>query len=81
VINSRSDYETLVQNPNDKDINKVILFTKKEKVPPAIKALSAEFRDRFRFSIISLPEGKETEDALELKKDYEIEKLPRLVVE
>jgi len=80
-INSRSDYELLVQNPSDKDINKVLLFTKKENVPPAIKALSAEFRDRLRFSVIALPEGKENADNLELKKDYEVESLPRIVVE
>lgn len=29
-ISSKSDYDRLVHDPNDKDINKVILFSKKE---------------------------------------------------
>jgi len=51
-ITSKYDFETLVKNKNDLDINKVILFTKKDKVPPTFKALSAEFRDKIRFDIV-----------------------------
>jgi len=29
-ITSKSDYDRLVHDPNDNDINKVILFSKKE---------------------------------------------------
>jgi len=80
-IKNTQDYTNLVQNEEDRDINKVILFTKKDKIPPAIKALSAEFRDRVRFNVISLPEGKEDPELVAIKDDYEVKELPYLVVE
>jgi len=80
-ISSKEDYETIVQSQSEKDINKVILFTKKEKVTAVFKALSAEFRDRLRFAVIALPDGTSNADLLELKEDYEVEDMPKLILE
>jgi len=80
-IRSERDYKLFVQNKEDKDVNKVLVFSKRENVAPAIKALSAEFRDRLRISVVSVPDSKSSEYAKELMKDYEIEQLPKLVVE
>jgi hypothetical protein len=82
-IATKVDYEVLIQNKNDKDINKVILFTEKEQVPNVYKALSAEFRDKLRFSVVSLPKGKASDYAKELADDYIASNgsLPRIVVE
>ena len=46
------DYEDIINKKYNLDINKVILFTKKEKVPPTFKALSAIYRDKIRFLIV-----------------------------
>ena len=80
-VSSKGDYDLFVQNKNDKDINKVLLFTKKEKVTPVFKALSAEFRDKVRFSVIALPDKKETKDNLALKEEYNITDLPTVILE
>lgn len=62
TVTSKYDYDTLIKNPKDLDINKVILFTKKSKVTPVFKALSAEFRDKIRFNLIHIDEKKKTDD-------------------
>lgn len=80
-VKTKRDYEMFVANGDDKDINKVIIFTKREKTAPALKALSAEYKDRLRISVISMPEGKGTADQEEIMKDYEVSDLPKLVVE
>ena len=80
-IYGKSDFELFVQNEKDKDINKVLLFTKKDKVTPVFKALSAEFRDRLRFTVIPLPENKESADNLALKTEYNVTELPTLIVQ
>lgn len=80
-INSKSDYNLFVKNERDQDINKVLLFTKKEKITPVFKALSAQFRDRLRFTVIPLPDKKETADNLALKEEYNVTELPTLIVE
>lgn len=80
-VQTENDFNVYVKNAQDKDINKVLIFTKREKVAPTIKALSAEFRDTIRFSVISIPEGKGTDFQKELLKDYEIEGMPKLVLE
>ena len=60
----------------------MLLFTKKKDISPAIKALSAEFRDTLRISVISIPDAdKATGFNKELLQDYEVKKLPRLVLE
>ena len=38
---------------NDKDINRVILFSKKAKTPPIFKVLASVYRDRFRFGFVA----------------------------
>jgi hypothetical protein len=40
-INSDELYQQLIKNENDKDINKVILFTNKIKITPVFLAVSA----------------------------------------
>lgn len=57
-VNTADKFKSMVHNENDKDINKVLLFTKKEKVTPVFKALSAEFRDRLRFFVIPIVDKK-----------------------
>ena len=82
-ISTKVDYDVLIGNKNDKDINKVILFTEKEQVPNTYKAISAEFRDRLRFSVVSLPKKTAGAYAKELADDYisDAGALPRMVVE
>lgn len=80
-ITNERDFNIYIKNKEDKDINKVIIFTKREKVAPAIKSLSAEYRDTLRISVISVLNDKPTEYQKELMRDYEIEELPKLVVE
>jgi hypothetical protein len=81
-IYTKKDYDLLIQNPKDKDINKVILFTKKENLTPTVKALAAEFRDRIRFTIISIPEaGKVNPELVTLQEEYEVTDLPKLILE
>lgn len=81
TVASKSEYDTLIKNENDRDVNKVLLFTKKDTVAPVFKALSAEFRDRLRFNVIPIPEKKATKSNLDLKAKYEVDELPQLVVE
>ena len=69
-ITTKVDYDVLIANKNDKDINKVILFTEKEAVPINYKAISAEFRDKLRFSVVSLPKKTASDYAKELADDY-----------
>ena len=38
---------------DDKDTNRVILFSKKGKTPPVYKVLTSAFRDRIRFGFVS----------------------------
>ena len=80
-IYSKSDYGLFVKNDKDRDINKVLLFTKKEKITPVFKALSAQYRDRLRFTVVPLPDKKESADNLELKKEYNVTELPTLILE
>mmetsp|Transcript_3358 Transcript_3358/g.5611 ORF Transcript_3358/g.5611 Transcript_3358/m.5611 type:complete len:136 (-) Transcript_3358:1630-2037(-) len=80
-IQSKRDYELLVRNPLEKDINKVLLFTKKEKVTPVFRALVSHFRDQLRFFVVPLPEKNPSKDNEQLKEHYKVEKLPALVVD
>jgi len=80
-INSNRDHETLVKNEKEKDINKVLLFTRKEKVTPVFKAVSAEFRNKLRFYVIAIPEKNPPQEKVEIQKLYGVEELPALVVE
>lgn len=81
VISSKFDYDTLIKNPKDRDINKVILFSKKAKVTPVFKALSAEFRDKIRFNLIHVDEKKQTNDIKQIQESYGVTKLPAIVIE
>ena len=81
TIGTKSEYTTLIKNENDLDVNKVLLFTKKDTVAPVFKALSAEFRDRLRFNVVPVPDTKASKSSLELKESYEVEEVPQLIVE
>lgn len=79
VIDTKRRYELLVENADDNDINNVLLFTKKEKITPVFKALSAEFRDKLRFNVI--PILKDTsEDMLEIMNKYGVTDLPAIII-
>lgn len=58
---------------DDKDINKVILFSKKAKTPAIFKALTSEFKNKLRFGFIS----QERED---LVSKYGIKSFPTIIV-
>lgn len=51
-IDSKSKLQSF-NSEEDKDINKVILFSQKKKASAIYKALTAEFKDRLRFAFIS----------------------------
>jgi hypothetical protein len=82
-IHTEKDFKLYVQNKEEKDINKVLIFTRRENIAPTIKTLSAVFRDRLRISIVHVPENKnkQSDFTKELMKDYEIESVPKLLVE
>ena len=80
-ITSVYEYDQLIQNENDLDINKVILFSNKENVPNAFKALSAEFRDKIRFNIIQTKDKKATDELFPVFERYFISKFPSIIIE
>jgi len=55
-----------VKNENDKDVNKVLLFTKKDKLTPAFMSAIGAFRDRLRFYIVTITEKDPNPDNVEL---------------
>ena len=65
-VNDIQQFNKLVHNENDKDINKVLLFTKKEKVTPVLKAFSAEFIDRLRFNVIPMLDKKTPKELFDI---------------
>ena len=52
VIDSKQKLEEFIDNRED--VNRVVLFSKKNKTTPIYKALSSEFKDRIRFGFISV---------------------------
>ena len=60
--------------PDDKDINKVILFSKKTKTPPIYKALTNEFRNRLRFGFVAV------DSAPGIVEKYNVTKFPSIIV-
>lgn len=71
----------MIKNENDLDINKVILFSNKENVTPAFKALAAEFRDKIRFNIIQAKDQKAKDELFPVFERYFISKFPTIVIE
>ena len=71
----------MAKNAQELDINKVVLFTKKEKVTLAFKAVSAELRDKVRFYIVYIPEKNPPADLVSLAESYNATDLPKLLVE
>lgn len=80
-IASREKFDELVNHESEQDINKVILFTKKEKVSLPLKAVSAELRDKIRFYIVYVPEKKPAKDLVALAEFYNATELPKLILE
>lgn len=52
-VQKSSEFKTLI---SENDINKVILFTKKDKPSPPFLAISAAFRDKLRFIVVPIPD-------------------------
>ena len=80
-IKSKDQFMDMVKDEEEADINKVILFTKKEKVTLAFKAVSSELRDKTRFYIVYVPEKNTPPDLAELASDYNVTEYPKLMVE
>lgn len=78
-------YDFHVSNPDEKNINKVILFTDKDKVSNVMKALSAEFRFKLRFFVVHAIEDSPNQDfEEEILQKYNItdrDTLPELFIE
>jgi hypothetical protein len=55
-----------VKNDGDKDINKVLLFSKKDKLTPAFMSAISEVRDRLRFYVITVADKNPNADNVEL---------------
>ena len=71
-IKTKNDFDRLVLNKNDEDINKVILFSKKEQVSPIFKAIVAEFKNRLRFFFINVPDNVSNKEIINLQFEYNI---------
>ena len=67
-INSKKQFETFVNSESDKDINKVLLFSKKDKLTPAFMAAIAEVRDRLRFYVVTIAEKNPNAENVEIQK-------------
>lgn len=80
-IQNKQQFEDMVKNSQEQDINKVVLFTKKEKVTLPFKAVSAELRDKVRFYIVYIPDKKPPTDLVALAEEYNSTDLPKLLVE
>lgn len=72
MIDSKEKLESF-KAEDEKDINKVILFSKKSKVPPIYKVLTNDFRDTIRFGFIS-------SDKEDLVKQFDIDNFPTVLV-
>ena len=80
-IKSKADFDSMVKSEHELDINKVILFTKKEKVTLPFKATSAELKDKIRFYIVYLPAKNPPKDLVALAESYGATELPKLLIE
>lgn len=80
-INSREKFDEMVKSEDELDINKVILFTKKEKVTLPFKGVAAELRDKIRFYIVHVPEKNPRKDLVALAEAYNATELPKLILE
>jgi len=80
-IKSKKQFDDMVKNEEEQDINKIILFTKKEKVTMAFKAVSAELRDKARFYIVYVPEKNTPADLVKLSAEYNVSEFPKLLIE
>ena len=77
----KQQFFDLVKNTLELDINKVVLFTKKEKVTLPFKAVSAALMDKLRFYIVYIPEKNPPADLLSLSETYNSTELPKLLIE
>lgn len=70
----------IMKNEDEKTINKVILFTRKERVAPIFKALTCHMRERLRFLVIPVPEENAPQWAKDLAEVYQVESFPTMYV-
>lgn len=80
-VKTKEEFDLMVKSEKELDINKVILFTKKEKVTLPFKAASAELKDKIRFYIVYLPAKDPPKDLAALAEAYGATELPKLIVE
>ena len=72
-----STMEDFEQFEHEDGIEKVYLFSAKQKVPPIYKALSAKYRNRLRFAFVNV----ESQVSTQLAKNFEVEKFPTLLIQ
>jgi hypothetical protein len=84
ITSNIPDYTQRLSTKEDADqfaeeagIQKVYLFSAKQKVPPIYKALAANFRNRLRFAFVNV----ESSASADLAKDFDVEKWPTLLVQ
>jgi len=66
--------DTIAQLQVLKYLNKVMLFTARNEAPPLFKALSARYKNRLIFGVISNKEEQ-------IAKDYNVKQFPQIIVE
>ena len=72
-LSQRSDSDEFA---DEADINKVYLFSAKQKVPPIYKALAANYYNRLRFAFVQV----ESEIGADLGGEFDVEKWPTLLI-
>lgn len=84
ITDNIPDYTQRLSTKTDADqfadetgIQKVYLFSSKQKVPPIYKALSSEFRNRLRFAFVNI----ESQIAGDLSTEFGIKEWPTLLVQ
>ena len=65
---------------SEDDINKVMLFTKKNVVAPVLKAASAEYNNRLRFYVVPISDNA-SQDLLDLKQEFNVTEMPTLLLQ
>lgn len=75
TIDTQAKLTDFLGDSEDKDINRVLLFSKKQKTPAIWKVLTANFRDRFRFGFV--PAEKAPKQILDT---YSVTDLPSVIL-
>lgn len=57
-IKDQDRFTAMVKHEDEREINKVLIFVRKDAISDDIKAISAEYKDRLRFYVIIIPKKK-----------------------